>query len=81
VQFAEVNPIPNDEKLRIDVNLIGGGGQLLVFSNGTRRDGFWSKAAATSPSVWLDVGGNPIVLSPGPLWVEVVPTDSPVNVA
>jgi hypothetical protein len=81
VQFAQVDPISNDPKLRLDVNLIGGGGQLLVFSNGNRRDGFWIKSAAASPSVWLDVGGQPIDIPPGPVWVEVVPNDSPVTVS
>jgi hypothetical protein len=81
VQFADVEAIPNDPKLRLDVNLVGGGGQLVVFSNGTRREGTWSKAAPSSSSVWLDVDGNPLVMPPGPVWVEVLPLDSPLTVS
>ena len=81
VEFAEVDAIPNDPKYRLDVNLAGGGGQLVVFSSGTRRDGNWIKTDPRSPSVWLDVGGNPIVLPPGPVWVEVLPNGSPLNVS
>jgi DUF3048 family protein len=81
VQFADVEAIPNDAKLRLDVNLAGGGGDLVVFSGGTRRDGTWSKTDPASPSIWVDAGGNPIVLPPGPIWVEVVPNGSPLSVA
>ena len=78
VQFAEVDPIPNDPKLRLDVNLAGGGGPLVVFSGGSRRDGTWSKTDPRSASIWLDAGGNPFVIPSGPVWVEVVPLDSPL---
>jgi Protein of unknown function (DUF3048) N-terminal domain/Protein of unknown function (DUF3048) C-terminal domain len=79
VQFAEVDPIPDDPKYRLDVNLSGGGGQLVVFSDGTRRDGTWSKTDPASPSLWLDAGGKPIVIPPGPVWVEVLPFESPLS--
>jgi DUF3048 family protein len=79
VQFAQVDPIPNDEKLRLDVDLVGASGQLMVFSNATRRVGTWSKGAPLDASVWLDEHGNPMVIPPGPVWVEIVPLDSPVS--
>jgi hypothetical protein len=81
VQFADVGAIPNDPKLRLDVNLVGGSGDLIVFSNGTRRDGSWSKPAPRSSTKWYDPQGQPMVIPPGPVWVEVVPLDSPVVVA
>jgi hypothetical protein len=81
VQFADVEAIPNDPKLRLDVNLVGGGGDLVVFSNGTRRDGTWSKPAPRSSTKWYDPQGQPMVIPPGPVWVEVVPLDSPLVVA
>jgi Protein of unknown function (DUF3048) N-terminal domain/Protein of unknown function (DUF3048) C-terminal domain len=79
VQFAEVDPIPNDEKLRLDVDLVGGNGDLLVFSDGTRREGTWSKGAPSDTTSWLDDDGQPMVIQPGPVWVEVVPLDSPIS--
>ena len=81
IQFAEVEAIPNDPKLRLDVNLVGASGQLVVFSQGTRRDGTWMKAAPRSASVWVDESGEPLVLPYGPVWVEVMPVDSPLSVA
>lgn len=79
VQFAQVDPIPNDEKLRLDVDLVDASGQLMVFSNGTRRDGTWSKAAPLDGTVWLDERNNLLVIPPGPVWVEIVPLESPVS--
>lgn len=79
VQFAEVDRIPDDPKLRLDVNLIGGDGQLLIFSGGGQRSGAWSKSEPSAPTEWLDGGGEPLVIPPGPVWVEVVPLGSPIS--
>jgi hypothetical protein len=79
VQFAEVERIPNDAKLRLDVNLVGGSGQLVVFSDGTRREGTWAKSAPRSSTRWLDANGEPLVIPAGPVWVEVVPVGSPLQ--
>jgi hypothetical protein len=78
VQFADVEAIPNDPKLRLDVNLVGASGPLVVFSSGTRREGTWTKPAPRSSTKWLDNRDQPLVIPPGPVWVEVVPLDSPL---
>ena len=79
VQFADVEAIPNDPKLRLDVNLVGGSGDLVVFSGGTRRTGTWTKPAPRSSTRWLDATGKPLVIPPGPVWVEVMPLESPLT--
>jgi len=79
VQFANVQLIPNDEKLRLDVDLVNASGDLLVYSGGTLRHGTWSKGAPRSPTRWLDEAGEPLVLPHGQVWVAVVPLDSPVS--
>ncbi|HEX8967002.1 MAG TPA: DUF3048 domain-containing protein [Chloroflexota bacterium] len=81
VQFAAVDAIPNDPKQRLDVNLVGASGELVIFSGGTQRGGTWSKSAPRSASAWLDAAGDPLVIPPGPVWVELVPLDSPLSVA
>jgi hypothetical protein len=81
VQFANVQSIPNDPKLRLDVDLVGASGDLLIFSSGTQRTGTWSKGGARSPTRWQDDTGAPIVLPPGQVWVEIVPLGSNVSVA
>ena len=35
----------------------------------------------TSPTQWLDSAGQPFVIPPGPVWVEVLPLDSPLTVS
>jgi hypothetical protein len=81
VQFADVQAIPNDPKLRLDVDLVGAAGDLLVFSGGTQRSGRWAKSGARSPTRWLDDTGQPLILPPGQVWVEIVPVGSPLRVA
>jgi len=81
VQFTNVQAVPNDPKFRLDVDLVGARGDLLVFSGGTERHGTWSKGGARSTSRWLDEDGQPLVLPPGPVWVEIAPLGSAIAVS
>ena len=81
VQFANVEGIPGDPKLRLDVDLVGGSGDLVVFSGGTRREGTWSKGGARESTRWLDDQWRPAGPALGPVWVEIVPVGSPLSVA
>jgi len=79
VQFADIAPIPNDNKARVDIDLAGAGGRLLLFSRGTVQEGSWEKDAPDAPTRWLDAEGAPLRLSPGQLWVEIVPLTASVD--
>jgi Protein of unknown function (DUF3048) N-terminal domain/Protein of unknown function (DUF3048) C-terminal domain len=79
VQFADVERVPNDPKLRLDMNIVDGNGPLLVMNGGRQREGWWSKAAPRSATQWLDADGEPLVIPHGQVWVEIVPVDSPVR--
>jgi len=79
VQFTDVERVPNDPKLRLDMNLVGGTGDLLVFSGGRQRTGSWSKSAPRASTRWLDDAGQPLVIPHGQVWVEIVPVGSRVN--
>ena len=79
VQFASIEPIPRDDKLRVDIDLVGSSGPLLVFSGGSQREGTWSKAAPREPTRWFDGQGQPVVLPPGRVWVEIVPQTAAVQ--
>jgi hypothetical protein len=81
LQYTTVEAIANDEKLRLDVDLVGAAGELVVLSGGTARHGSWSKSAPRASTRWLDDSGEPMVLSPGQVWVEVLPLGSPVTLA
>jgi hypothetical protein len=81
IQFTTIQAIPDDPALRVDVDLVGASGRLLVFSQGTQREGTWSKGGPRDPTQWLDAQGQPLVLPPGLVWVEIVPLDAAVTPA
>jgi len=53
-----------------------GEGIVTVFSNGEFVTGTWSKEEATSPFVLLLDSGEPLQLTPGQTWVELVEVDA-----
>jgi hypothetical protein len=79
IQFANIQPIPNDDKLRVDMDLVGGSGRMLVLYDGTQREATWSKDGPRDATQWRDTDGQPLVLPPGPVWVEIVPLNSTVS--
>lgn len=57
-----------------------GSGEVWVFSNGQLIRGTWAKPYSPSPTLLLDAAGQPIRLTPGRTWVELVPIGTPVDV-
>jgi hypothetical protein len=51
-----------------------GSGPLMVLRNGQAISGTWQRASLTSPASLLAANGSVIPLTPGPTWVEIVPT-------
>lgn len=58
-----------------------GEGQASVFSNGEVITGRWQKELAVYNFVLTDDNGNPIKLTPGQTWVELVEVGSPGDLA
>lgn len=54
-----------------------GQGQATVFSNGEVITGRWEKELAVYNFVLTDDNGNPIELTPGQTWIELVEVDAP----
>jgi len=54
--------------------LLEGGGEALVASAGRTMPATWVKRGETMPLVLLGADGNPIQLTAGNTWVELVPT-------
>lgn len=46
-----------------------GQGEVAIYQNGERITGIWKKPTATSPLTFVDSHGQPIPLTPGPIWV------------
>jgi Protein of unknown function (DUF3048) N-terminal domain/Protein of unknown function (DUF3048) C-terminal domain len=81
VQFTNIQPIPDDPALRVDVDLVGASGRLVAFSGGTLRGGTWSKDGPRDATQWRDAQGQLLVLPPGLVWVEIVPLNSTLTLS
>lgn len=57
-----------------------GSGKVWVLSQGTVTTGTWQRSDANDPGRLLDANGAPIVLAPGPTWVELPDTTYGVTV-
>lgn len=57
-----------------------GTGPALVFTGGMVIHATWAKAAPTAVTQYTDASGQPILLTPGHTWVELVPVGDAVNV-
>ncbi len=77
VEFIKTGLIAGD-KQRLQMELIGSG-RMLLFRDGTVTEGTWQKDSASARTKFLDKDGNVLVLNPGPIWIEGVPTDRQVT--
>ena len=82
VQFCDVTPYPQD------VDVVGnvaqfthsiGTGRAVLFRDGHRFDGTWSRSAAGRGTTFLSKLGKPLPLAPGGAWILLVATGSPLN--
>lgn len=58
-----------------------GSGQAVLFRNGARFDGTWSRSSSTSPTTWTAAGGGDLTLSTGRTWVILLPVGSALSVS
>ncbi|HLG67181.1 MAG TPA: DUF3048 domain-containing protein [Acidimicrobiales bacterium] len=78
VQFVHVTYGPWVEdangSLEVQANLYNdASGQVQVYRNGVLVPGTWHRSSLGQPTQFLTTGGQPIVLAPGPTWIELVP--------
>lgn len=52
-----------------------GSGSVVVYANGLKVEGTWTRDDASQPFV-LEAGGAPILLAPGRTWVELADADN-----
>jgi hypothetical protein len=58
-----------------------GTGEALVASAGRTMPATWTKTAQDKPIALTDANGNPVALTPGNTWIELVPkTTGPLTV-
>lgn len=73
VQFANEVPIPNDDKNRLDYQMLGTG-KALVFRNGFVIEATWKKDSLESRTIFFDNSNQEIEFNRGKIWVSVVPS-------
>ena len=56
-----------------------GSGAAQVFRNGVVENGHWSRPSVSDPYTFTSTAGGALTLSPGPAWIELVPTDGSVS--
>lgn len=52
-----------------------GTGKAMIFSQGKKIEGTWSKSDQTSRTIFLDESGQEVSFVPGQFWIEIVPPD------
>jgi len=57
-----------------------GTGKAVIFKDGKRINGTWTKDSRTSRTILTDASGNEIKLDRGLIWFEVLPTDGVLTV-
>lgn len=72
VQFAVESTIPDDDKSRLEYELLGSG-KAIVFIDGRAVDATWSKADRDDRTIFYDIAGNEIEFNRGNFWIGIVP--------
>ncbi len=67
------------EKRRLEADFIGTG-EALIATGGRTIAGTWEKASATAPTRFLDADGEPVTLTVGQTFIQVVTTGTKVTV-
>jgi hypothetical protein len=55
-----------------------GSGRVVLFRNGKRIEGKWSRPNEASPTKYTDLAGRPLLLAPGGAYVVLATNGAPV---
>jgi DUF3048 family protein len=80
IQYVDVEPIPGDPALRVNVTLVGGG-KGLVIADGTQVPVTWTKSSLQEPTIFKREDGSPFNVPLGQVWFQVVPLESQVAIS
>ena len=80
IQYADVEPIPNDDAGRVDIGLVGSGKGILV-AQGTQVPLQWSRASVRDATQFKRADGAPFALPDGQVWIQIVPLETQVSVS
>ena len=82
VQFCSVTVYPQDVDVAGNPSQFThtlGSGRVVIFRNGVRIEGTWSRAKPTSGTTFKSKLGKPLTLAPGGAWVVLVASNAPLS--
>lgn len=79
VQYAAHGRIPDDEKSRRTIDLVGSG-KCDYFINGQHVTGTWTRPTLADKTTYLYADGSTVILEPGNTWIAVHPDSAPAVV-
>ncbi len=77
MSFAPLND--GSHKKRLEATVIGSG-KAWIATNGQTLIGTWKKASVTAPTQFFDADGQPVTLTVGQTFIQVMPLGSEVTV-
>jgi hypothetical protein len=80
MRFEQLPGAANVRLGRLDADVVGSG-RAWIATNGTTVEGTWRKAALDAPTLLFDAAGEPVDLTVGQTFVQVIPSASYVTVA
>lgn len=78
IQSVTARVIPGDTEGRLAVTLVGVG-KALIATGGVIQTARWVRPAGTAVTRYIDTDGNEITLTPGPTWVQILPSAGEVK--
>lgn len=72
--FGDVDVMGNPSQYTHSV----GSGRVVLFRNGHRIEGMWSRIAGAAPTTFTDLKGKPLLLAPGGAYVVLAAKGAPV---
>ena len=77
IQFEkETGPIDDHMHLLYGTT---GSGKAMVFQNGAKIEGTWTKKDRLSRTIYKDSSGKEITFARGKMWIETLPIGDPVS--
>jgi len=80
VQFCKINPDRSDVDVNGNPSMFTksiGSGRVVLFRDGKRIEGTWSRKSIGAPTAFTDAAGLPLLFAPGGTFVALVRTGAP----
>jgi len=79
MKFGPLTSDPQTYKHRLEAQVTGSG-TAYISTNGRTIKGTWRKKSITAPTLFYDSKGNPVTLTAGQTFVQVMKTTDPISI-